>query len=510
MMETRLSPNQQRAYESLQQGLQSNSIVHVHGSTGTGRTTLLKHAHAQMGGAFLSSREFLDALQSRHPLALEETFETLVLGALKQHALVFLDEFELISNVVSGCFGSYPRARLLEVAAAAIAAYLRKSGKRLVVATERSLPDSLASWAQLTHLSDLTAADYAHHSACRLEPAVAARLDYQKIHRFASYLDGHDFRKVCTALRGVPDLDTEGFIEYLRSQGLSSNVDLEEVQKVELADLKGCGDVIERLEANIVLPLEQDDLAHRLGLRPKRGVLLAGPPGTGKTTVGRALAHRLRGKFFLVDGTIISGTGSFYHQISCIFHAAKENAPSVIFIDDSDVIFEAGGDPGLYRYLLTMLDGLESESNGQVCVMLTAMDVANIPPALLRSGRIELWLEMRLPDPEARLAILEGHLRDLPAELEQPELPLLVASTEGFTGADLKRVAQDGKNLYAFDLVRGLPLRPMTEYFVAAVDGVKGNKEKYAEAEANARARREQTPPTFHLYPGMLMPADAE
>ena len=89
-----------------------------------------------------------------------------------------------------------------------------------------------------------------------------------------------------------------------------------------------------------------------------------------------------------------------------VFEAAKANAPSVIFIDDGDAIFEMGAERGLYRYLLTMLDGLESASSGRVCVMMTAMEVGHLPPALLRSGRIELWLEMALPDPSARAEIL--------------------------------------------------------------------------------------------------------
>ena len=74
------------------------------------------------------------------------------------------------------------------------------------------------------------------------------------------------------------------------------------------------------------------------------------------------------------------------------------------------MIFESGEELGLYRYLLTMLDGLESESAGRVCVMMTAMDVGSLPPALVRSGRIELWLETRLPDDAARGAILRAQL----------------------------------------------------------------------------------------------------
>src|SRR5262249_9394405 len=148
------------------------------------------------------------------------------------------------------------------------------------------------------------------------------------------------------------------------------------------------------------------ELSEELNLKPKRGVLLAGPPGTGKTTIGRALAHRLKSKFFLLDGTVISGTPDFYRHIHHIFEAAKRNAPAILFVGASDVILETGHATGLYRYLLTMLDGLESTSAGRVCLMMTARDVGNLPPALVRSGRIELWLETRLPAATARAAIL--------------------------------------------------------------------------------------------------------
>jgi len=115
--------------------------------------------------------------------------------------------------------------------------------------------------------------------------------------------------------------------------------------------------------------------------------------------------------------------------------------------------------------------------------------VAALPPALVRSGRVELWLEMQLPDASARQAILGQHLAGLPARIGIVDAARLAAATEGFTGADLKRLVEDGKSLFAYDKARGDKLKPTTEYFLAAVETVRINKQRYAEAEARARQR---------------------
>jgi ATP-dependent 26S proteasome regulatory subunit len=323
--------------------------------------------------------------------------------------------------------------------------------------------------------------DYRHLLAAFLSEA-AGQIDAARLHRFAPGLNAHQLRAACARLSRRGPVETEGLIELLRSQELSSNVELEEVEPIDFADLKGIDEVIERLEAGVVIPLENEALSGELGLRPKRGVLLLGAPGTGKTSIGRALAHRLQGKFFRIDGSFLSDAWDFSEEIAELFEMAQHNAPAVVFIDDSDMLFDTKDYHGAYRYLLTMLDGLESKSAGRVCVIFTANDVGKLPPALVRSGRIELWLELPLPDAAARAAILERWLASLPENLRPVDIQRLVAASEGCTGADLKRAVEDGKALYASDRAHDRPLKSLTDYFLAAIATLREDKQAYARA----------------------------
>jgi SpoVK/Ycf46/Vps4 family AAA+-type ATPase len=503
-----LSPSQKSAFDSLVAALRFAQLNVIWGESGFGKTIILNEVRrARFPRApLISTMDFLAAMSDRDPLALEETYAELLRRALSKSDVVFVDDLHLLSGLTC-CHHFYPRKDYFEGPLTAVVTEALAKHKTMILACASTAPGPFHRRCYYHGVKQLTAQDYAHITTRYLPSAVSAKLDFAKVHRFAPKLNGHQLRGAAEELALEPALDTTRFIDYVRSRRMTSNVDLAEVQAVDLHSLKGIDDVIESLEANVVLPFENDKLATELKIKPKRGVLLIGPPGTGKTTVGRALAHRLKSKFFVIDGTFISGTRAFYEKIQQVTEAAKQNAPSIIFIDDSDVIFEQGREQGLYRYLLTMLDGVESDTSGRVCIMMTAMDVGHLPPALIRSGRIELWLETRMPDENARTDILRDLLAELPEQIPQPDLSRLAAGTEGLTGADLKRLVEDGKVLFAFDKAKGKALRPSTDYFLSATRSVLENKRRYAEAEAKVRATP-QMPNPFAGYDYMSEPAE--
>jgi len=482
-----LCPTQQRALQQLLSALKISPISWLNGPRGSGRTTVLRQLCQELDGEFIPLSSFAQQMRVSNPLALEEVFERLISEALFQYPAVICDDVDLLLQVVEGC-GSYPRQNWLPAVLLNCCDFAQKNGRKIILGGQAP-PHTIEARGYGAQLEQFTHEDYACLVRGMLSAEVCDRLDFPRIKRHATHLTARDLSKACLWLTGDPDLTTDRFLDYLSENGLTSNIQLTGVRQVALADLEGMDDLITALETQVVLPLENDSLATQYGLRPKRGVLLLGPPGTGKTTVGRALAHRLKSRFFRIDGTFIPGTPGFYWQIESVFEQARHNAPAVVFIDDCDAMFQAGQELGLYRYLLTMLDGLESEGCRDVCVIFTAMELADLPPALLRSGRIELWLETRLPDAAARGRILLRLLAGAPADLGEVDIPALVAASDGFTGADLDPVISDGKKLFVADKLRGNPLRPVTDYFLEAAHEVRQNKTRYASARAAAGER---------------------
>lgn len=468
-----LTPIQKDALDRIQDLLPLAPLQALIYHAGTGASTVMRALVERTGGCLLDASDF-SRLTFGHPVS---QFEDLVLAEaerlLHKHPLLVIDDW---MNLQSVSVRSSIRSGWTSLGLKSLAELAQRSGHRVVVtATQLEAWDSWRSrFGSLTVGVSMQAFgpdDYAALAANIVGADRVAGIDFQKVHRNASQLTAWQLGNVFTALSSQPTITDSDVLTWLDEHGSVSNTRLEEVEPLTADLLPGHEEILAALETHVVIPLEHRDLAQQLGLRPKRGVLLFGPPGTGKTSVGRVLAHRMKGRFFLIDGSIVTEPNFlFYMKVEAIIAEAVRHAPSVVFIDDADSLFGVESIAGLTRYLLTLLDGLQSEAANQVCVVMTAMDLQPIPAAILRSGRVELWLETSLPDAEVRERMLHRWLGQRLPGASGIRFEQLAQRTEGFTPADIRRVVGDAVVSYAADLAASRPVSMAEDYLVRAAD----------------------------------------
>jgi transitional endoplasmic reticulum ATPase len=194
-------------------------------------------------------------------------------------------------------------------------------------------------------------------------------------------------------------------------------------------------------------PLRHPDLFDRLGVDAPTGVLLYGPPGTGKTMLAKAVASSTDANFLSVDGPELMDryVGESERGVREVFERARRVAPTVVFLDELDALAPARGetDTGaaerVVSQLLTELDGLSPR--GSVAVLAATNRPDSIDPALLRPGRIEKRVAVPSPDADARAAILDIHLEDVPTR--DVDVAAIARQAVGYTGSDLAGVVRE-------------------------------------------------------------------
>lgn len=254
-------------------------------------------------------------------------------------------------------------------------------------------------------------------------------------------------RQVTSLSAPVPDamtLSQEDFLQAIK-EIKPSVLRSVEVESPDIAwdDIGGLDEVKQTLQESVEGALLYPELYQQTGATAPRGLLLWGPPGTGKTLLAKAVAAQARANFIAVNGPELLSrwVGAAEQAVRELFAKARQASPCVVFIDEIDTLVPArgqfNGDSGVsdrvVGQLLTELDGLQGCKN--VLLIGATNRPSSLDPALLRAGRLDLQLEVGLPDAAGRLSILQVHNEDRPTEAI--DLEDWANRTEGWNGADL-------------------------------------------------------------------------
>jgi len=239
---------------------------------------------------------------------------------------------------------------------------------------------------------------------------------------------------------------------------LADNVDpMVSVMKVEKAPLESYADIggldtqIQEIKEAVELPLTHPELYDEIGIRPPKGVILYGQPGTGKTLLAKAVANETSATFLRVVGSelIQKYLGDGPKMVRELFRVADEHAPSIIFIDEIDAVgskryeSSSGGEREIQRTMLELLNQLDGfDERGDVKVIMATNAIESLDPALLRPGRIDRKIEFPLPDVKTKRHIFQIHTQRMTLATDV-DLEEFVLSKDELSGADIKAVCTE-------------------------------------------------------------------
>lgn len=272
----------------------------------------------------------------------------------------------------------------------------------------------------------------------------------------------------------------------------------EDKKKVTFADVAGADEEKEEL-GEIVDFLKQPRRFIELGARIPKGVLLVGPPGTGKTYLAKAVAGEAGVPFFSISGSdfveMFVGVGA--SRVRDLFEQAKKNSPCIIFIDEIDAVGRQRG-AGLggghdereqtLNQLLVEMDGFNVNEGIIIIAATNRPDI--LDPALLRPGRFDRQITVGIPDVKARQEILKIHARNKPLD-ENVSLEVLAKGTPGFTPADLENLMNEAALLTARRNKRKIEMKELEEATIRVIAGPEKKSRVVSEQDRKLTAYHE-------------------
>ena len=253
---------------------------------------------------------------------------------------------------------------------------------------------------------------------------------------------------------------------------------LVQIPDIKWDDVGGLEDVKQELKEAVEWPLKHPETFQRLGIRPPKGTLLYGIPGTGKTLLAKAVASESEANFISVKGPelLSKWVGESERGVREVFRKAKQASPTVIFFDEIDAIASARSgndtDSGVTKrvvnQLLTEMDGLEELEDVAIIAATNRPDI--LDAGLMRPGRFDRHIEVKEPDEEARISIFKVHTKNMPLS-KDVDLKKLAKNTEGYVGADIEAICREAAMLALRDNLETTEIP--YKYFKQAIEKVK-------------------------------------
>mmetsp|Transcript_92954 Transcript_92954/g.259770 ORF Transcript_92954/g.259770 Transcript_92954/m.259770 type:complete len:451 (+) Transcript_92954:106-1458(+) len=231
-------------------------------------------------------------------------------------------------------------------------------------------------------------------------------------------------------------------------------VSVMKVEKAPLetyADIGGLEEQIQEIKEAVELPLRHPELYEDIGIKPPKGVILYGEPGTGKTLLAKAVANQTSATFLRVVGSelIQKYLGDGPKLVRELFRVADDLSPTIVFIDEIDAVgskryeSSSGGTKEIQRTMLELLNQLDGfDERGDVKVIMATNRIESLDPALIRPGRIDRKIEFPLPDTKTKRHIFNIHTSRMTLA-DDVDLEKFVMAKDELSGADIKAVCTE-------------------------------------------------------------------
>ncbi|QUO48780.1 MULTISPECIES: proteasome-activating nucleotidase Pan2 [Halorubrum] len=228
-------------------------------------------------------------------------------------------------------------------------------------------------------------------------------------------------------------------------------MEVTESPDVEYADIGGIDDQIREVREAVEDPLENPEQFETVGVEPPSGVLLHGPPGTGKTMLAKAVANESDATFIKMAGSelVRKFIGEGARLVRDLFELAAEREPAVIFIDEIDAVAskrtdsKTSGDAEVQRTMMQLLSEMDGfDDRGEVRIMAATNRFDMLDEAILRPGRFDRLIEVPEPGPDGRERILEIHTEEMNVA-DGVDLSAVARDLDGYSGADIASLATE-------------------------------------------------------------------